>query len=329
MNLKTYISLKKIKTFSLFIIIFLFSCVEHTFSIHISPDGNYLVKYHAHGDKKDLLDLDFPLPSGYGWSINSTINNIDAESYDYSGYKNFKYNDLFPNNFYYGDSIYSESLFQHPTKIKFKNFFFFKTYSYNSKIKSRDVKNRYPLIEDLILDPDNPPYGWYKEALIYILYQTIDLVNIDWNNKPIIENELNNWKINELEFTSDSVFLDQFEYYKNIGLDIIMQPSAPNLYNEMDSIFKSLEDELNITLDLIDDTFLYKLTLPGIIQNTNADSISNDTLFWSFSLKDYMSEDFKMFANTKVSYSKRQKIGLGILLVFLILIIILKLRNNI
>ena len=34
-----------------------------------------------------------------------------------------------------------------------------------------------------------------------------------------------------------------------------MQPAPPSLYDEMDFIFKTLEDELNITMDLIDDSF--------------------------------------------------------------------------
>jgi len=329
MKFKNYISLIRFKRLS-FLLIFLFlSCVEHTFSIQISPDGHYLVKYGAHGDKEDLLDLDVPLPSGYGWTINSTINDVEAESYDYNAYKQFDKNDLFPQNFYDGDSIYLESLIKHPAKINFYNLFFLKTYSYKSIIESRDVKNRYPLIEDLILNPEEPPSGWYKEALMYILFQTIDLVNIDWNNRPIIENELKNWKINELDTVSDSVLIDQYEYYKNIGLDIIMQPSSPDLYNDMDSIFKSLEDELNITLDLIDDTFLFQLTMPGIIEETNADSISNDTLFWSFALEDYMSKDFEMFANSKINYSQRQKIGLVVLLGILFILLRFKFRNNI
>ena len=82
MKFKNYISLIRFKRLS-FLLIFLFlSCVEHTFSIQISPDGHYLVKYGAHGDKEDLLDLDVPLPSGSGWIINSTINDVEAESYD-------------------------------------------------------------------------------------------------------------------------------------------------------------------------------------------------------------------------------------------------------
>ena len=38
-------------------------------------------------------------------------------------------------------------------------------------------------------------------------------------------------------------------YYKNLGLDVIMQPASPDTYSVMDSIFKSLEDELKITMD--------------------------------------------------------------------------------
>ena len=69
----------------------------------------------------------------------------------------------------------------------------------------------------------------------------------------------------------------------------------------MDSIFKLLEDELHITLDLIDDSFSFQLILPGNLEFSNTDSIDGDSLFWSFELQDYMNEDFVMQAHSKVN----------------------------
>ena len=296
----------------LLVVILVFSCVEHKFSFTVSPDGSYKVEYKGHGDKNDLTDFDFPLPTSGKWTINSTLENTEAESYDYTAHRLFKRNEYFPTTFYNGDSIYFESLLKHPIKVKHYNWFFRESFSFDVKIGGRNVSSKYPKVEQFILDTENPPMGWLKEALVYLLTETLNQAEMEWNTRPIIAAELLNWKNNELEILSDSTLLEEIDYYKNIGLDIIMQPASPNLYNEMDSIFKSLEDELTITLDLMDDSFSFQLILPGILEYTNADSSASDTLFWSFELKDYMNENFVMRANSSINYPDRQKAGLFI-----------------
>ena len=87
---------------------------------------------------------------------------------------------------------------------------------------------------------------------------------------------------------NDSTLFEELEYYKNLGLDIIMQPAPPDLYSKMDSIFKLLEDELRITLDLDGDEFDFQIILPGKLEQTNANEINGDTLSWSFDLQNFM-----------------------------------------
>ena len=251
------------KKFFLIFILFTTSCVEHKFSFMVSPDGSYQVEYKGHGDKNDLTDFDFPLPLGVKWSINSTLENAEAESYDYTAHRLFNRNENFPSTFYKGDSIYFESLLKHQIKLKHRNWFFKETYSFNVEIVGRKVDSKYPQIGLFILDTENPPEGWLKEALMYLLTETLNQADIEWNTRPIITAELHDWKKNELGLVSDSTLIEEIDYYKNMGLDIIMQPASPHLYNEMDSIFKLLEDELHITLDLIDDSFSFQLILPG------------------------------------------------------------------
>ena len=296
----------------LLVVILVFSCVEHKFYFTVSPDGSYKVEYKGHGDKNDLTDFDFPLPTSGKWTINSTLENTEAESYDYTAHRLFKRNEYFPTTFYNGDSIYFESLLKHPIKVKHYNWFFRESFSFDVEIGGRNVSSKYPKVEQFILDTENPPMGWLKEALVYLLTETLNQAEMEWNTRPIIAAELLNWKNNELEILSDSTLLEEIDYYKNIGLDIIMQPASPDLYNEMDSIFKSLEDELTITLDLIDDSFSFQLILPGILEYTNSDSSASDTLFWSFELQDYMNENFVMRANSSINYPDRQKAGLFI-----------------
>ena len=224
--------------------------------------------------------------------------------------------------------MFFESLLKHPIKVKHSNWFFWETYLFEGRFLGRMVENKYPLVGEFLKDLENPPVGWMKEALEYLLTETINQSDIEWNTRPIITTELKNWIDTDLQGVNDSILFEEMDYYKNLGLDIIMQPSSPNHYNDMDSIFKTLEDELYITLDLIDDNFSLQLILPGILESTNADSLAGDTLFWSFHIEDYMNDDYIFVASSEISYSARQKWGIIILLFLIIIFIGMKYGTN-
>ena len=177
------------KHFSILILL-IFSCVEHQFTFTVSPNGSYQVEYKAHGDRSDLVDIDSPLPAGGKWTINSTLENAEAESYDYTAHRIFQRNEDFPISFYTGDSIYFESLLKHRISVKHYNWFFRETFSFDAEIVGRNVGSKYPLIEQFILDTENPPEGWLKEALMYLLTETLNQADIVWNTRPIITIEL-------------------------------------------------------------------------------------------------------------------------------------------
>ena len=302
--------------------------MEHKFFFHISPDGSYKVHYSAHGDKIDLNNNDFSMPSGVKWSIHSTIDQIEAESYDYSAHRLFKRNETFPATFYNDDSIYSESLLKHPTEIKHSNWFFWEKYKFEVRFKGRKVESKYPIVRQFMEDMENPPDGWIREVLIYLLTETLKQTDLEWNTRPIITAELNNWIEDELKSVGDSTLFEELNYYKNLGLDVIMQPAPPILYNEMDSIFKTLEDELEITLDLFDDTFEYQLILPGELVFNNADSLAGDTLFWSLNLDKYLSGDYILTAESNINYPVRKKWGIVLFIILVILFIGIKKRKK-
>ncbi len=61
------------------ILILAFSCVEHKLFFQVAPDGSYQIEYKAHGDKGDLIDFDFTMPTGRKWTINSTLDETEAD----------------------------------------------------------------------------------------------------------------------------------------------------------------------------------------------------------------------------------------------------------
>ena len=314
------------KKFILIIIIIFTSCVEHKFSFRVSPDGSFQVEYKAHGDRSDLTDFDFTLPSNLNWTINSTLDDAEAESYDYTAHRIFTRNEDLPATFYNGDSIYFESLLKHPIEVKRTNWLFRETFTFKAKFVGRKVERKYPMVGQFLQNKEEQPKGWIKEALAYLLNETLIRSDIEWNTQPIITAELKEWLNTELQSVSDSTLLEEIDYYKNLGLDIIMQPAPPAIYNDMDSIFKTLEDELQITLDLIDDSFAFQLILPGILESTNADTLAGDTLFWSFEMEDYMNDDYTMMAFSSINYPGRQKAGFFI--GFIVILLIIGVRNR-
>ena len=89
-------------------------------------------------------------------------------------------------------------------------------------------------------------------------------------------------------------------------------------------------NEANITLGLNDDTFKFACILPGQITHSNADSTSNDTLWWEFSLEKFIDEDFVIEASSIIYFQNRiQRIIVGSALIILLgLILISKQRKN-
>ena len=150
----------------LLVLTLIFSCVEHKFSFRVSPDGSFQVDYNAHGDRSDLTDFDFTLPSNLNWTINSTLDDAEAESYDYTAHRIFTRNEDLPATFYNGDSIYFESLLKHPIEVKHSNWFFRETFIFEAKFVGRKVEIKYPMVSQLLQTRKNSRKDGLKKLLL-------------------------------------------------------------------------------------------------------------------------------------------------------------------
>jgi len=310
-----------------YIFIFLcFGCVEHKYHIVVSPDGGYSFEYKGHGDKQDLMDVDVPLPEGLGWLVHSTLSE-DVESYDYTALKILNVNESLSSSFYAGDSIYLPSLLSHPIQVQYSNWFVKETYTLNARFESRQVSEKYPMVESMIEDVENPETGWAAEVFNYLFTETLGRTPLEFNQQGMVAIELNRWLNEDISSIPDSVLIDDFDELKEAGLDIIMRPLPPMHYDAMDSLFKQLEDEVRITLDLMDDEFEFSIVLPGELMSSNADTTKGDTLFWYYSVKDFLSEDFILSAKSEQKYPSRMKV-VFLLLVALLLGLFVWRRNS-
>ena len=313
-----------LKYFSLLVIVLLFGqgCVEHIFFITISPSGRYTIRYDGKGDQEDLTNSDFPVPKSTDWDITSNFVEVD-NTFIFSSQKEFDKNEKIPDSFFTGDTISNSALLKHPMSIVSHNYFFFTTYKFNCFFENRDVTSRYPKLSDFIQNPDDPPDGWIKDVFSSLLFLTLDASNPGFNKVPIVKNELGSWLKSSILTIEDSTLFSNLDFYRSEGLDILKSGISPNK-TDVDSIFNGFETEADITLDLMDDQFNYQVILPGILREFNADSLAGDTLYWNFSLSEFLDVDKVLTANSYIIHKDRLIISL--IIVFFLLFIFLKIQ---
>jgi hypothetical protein len=226
-----------------------------------------------------------------------------------------------------GDSLYFPSLLSHPIKVQYTNWFVRETYTLDARFESRQVSEKYPKVESMIEDIENPEKGWAADIFNYLFTETLGRTPLEFNQHGMVSIELNRWLNEDIAGLPDSVLIDDFDELIEAGLDIIMRPLPPVHYDDMDSLFKQLEDEVRITLDLMDDEFEFSIVLPGELMSSNADTTRSDTLFWSYSVRDFLNEDYVLLATSGQVHPHRIKVVI-LLLVALILGIFIWRRSS-
>lgn len=280
---------------------------------------------HTHGDEFDILDNDFPITNILNdptWLISTTLDSNDVDTHDLKAQKYFKKNQNIPQNFSLTGNVKNHPLLKHDIDVNYRNWVLYKTYSVDIKFHSRMVKDKYPKFINIINDPESNYEGWMQEVFFYLFRETLQKSKIEFNQKAVLERELNTWLQKEIATKSDSTIFELFDDLKEEGLDLIMHPVNPKFYEEIDSIFNYLETEYKITQLLIDDEFEIKLTLPGILKDSNHEMKNLDTLKWNFELKDFMNSDYVIHASSKVTYNGRTIIAIILSLMMIILLFI-------
>ena len=298
----------KFKILCLFLCLFCISCVEHVFLFTLDPE-NYSVSYIAKGDQQDIYDDDFIVPSKFfGWDV--IIESQESDNYIYTASKNYSYGDKISDNFVSGNiSSDINALVEHPIGIKSRNMFFYKTFEFKGVFKSRGVDKKYPLVNNILINPEDDSVHWISQAIGYNMIESVQRSSIEWNLKGIYVNQINEWLIENLSHKNQSyasdVQIDKADSLYVLSKSFLLSLVPEINHAEVDSIFKFNDDEFKITLDLIDDEFVIKSILPGTISYNNADTISVDTLTWNFDVKDFSNEDYTFMAKSSIYYPKR------------------------
>ena len=234
-------------------ILLLQSCVEHVLFFKVLPDGSFDFYYSAHGNIDDMLDKDYIMPNGKEWQINQPKDLSDLESFDYSAYKRFNINEQFPENFSNSDNLFKNILFKNPASINMQNWFVKKYVTFQSVIHKRDINIKYPSLMKLIDDKQEFNNKLSNQILRELLEYTLSQIDIEFNNRPILKKQINDWIDNNFSDLEDQSIVDFLEFQNRLKL--ILTEVINNIpYNEQQlnrEYINSIKEDLTISIQLI------------------------------------------------------------------------------
>ena len=120
---------------------FVLNCVETLITVSVFPDGAYHMKFHSKGDKKDIYDQDFSIPTNDPWlheiqeSEDDSIHIITSQSV-LSGLTVFHPIDEGP------------GIQRHPIIVNKEEKLFSTSYNLLKIFKGRGVSKKYPLLSE-------------------------------------------------------------------------------------------------------------------------------------------------------------------------------------
>jgi len=297
------------------------SCVETLIFVSVHPDGHYTMNFISKGDSTDVFNNDFPHPAGLDWNTHVTKEKRDDDDIWIMSTKG-----IITNSYIFTSRNDSLTVLQHPIQIIKKDGYFATHYILQNLFKGRQVYRKYPAFGKSLQESDSDSTRWLDEAFYYICSHGLK----DLQNDPstTIDNELaervENHIHNTLARVSQKALFDELDN-KQSFIEQMLKPFSRDLPIGYSTLLSNAtdvyEEELELTSDLQDDQFEYRVLLPGVITSTNADTISGDTLKWSFGLQDYINDDYVIEA-ASVVYSP-QRIQAAVLITAGLFLIIL------
>ncbi len=301
-----------------FFMVMLSGCVEHFISINVHPDGAYTLEIISRGDSTDIFDDDFPHPAGgKRWSQHIWSDRTDKDTTWIMETRGYIERDM---KLMSSDEELGALI--HPLSIEIKNRWISTLYITRYIFKGREIYRKYPRLgETLEKTASSDSIEWTTEALVFIVSSALN----DMKKNP--KNELTSFLIermtthvrNYTERVKSKKLVIELSDKRAEFLRKLFNPFKNDVkssfYENLDDAMFPYEEELRITTGLQDDRFSFHLTLPGLVTRSNADTLSGDTLKWTFELGDFAGDDYIMEAISVVYKTKEiQKISIIVIL---------------
>ena len=313
------------------------SCVETLITINVLPDARYRMSIVSKGDKEDIENNDFTLPKSAEWSI-KTFQEIDDETGDMiffsSGESMLEGTNLLINNDH-------QNALRYPISVKLNKGVFSDTYILHQLFEGRQVAVKYPTLAQALLEPsdESRQITVFTEVMLYCIKESINNSQLQFDVKDLLkERIINHFNGAFYKAGEDGYLKDISQDNKNGNIIGLPEKFIRSNFKPFDEILPSgfidsslirmlpCIDEANTTINLNDDTFKLISTLPGRVFMSNADSVYNDTLLWSFDLKDFTNDPYTIEAASIIYYPKKiqKAILVGTILILFVLFLIAK-----
>ena len=291
--------MKRLALYIFFVVFFTTGCVEHFISVNVQPDGSYLLEFISRGDSTDIFDDDFPHPAeGKNWAQHiwtertkdDTTWIMETRGYLVTGDK-------------FISSHEPKGTLIHPIEIEIKNRWISTLYTARHTFKGREIYRKYPrLAESLEESAGSDSVEWFTEAFVYIISSALKDIEkqADSELTPFTIERMTTHIRNYAERIKSKKLIDKISGERDDFLQTLFKPFSGDLqksfYEKLDNAMHPHKEELRITTGLQDDIFNFRLTMPGLVTRSNADTLEGDTLKWEFKLGDFAGDDYVMEA---------------------------------
>ena len=315
--------MKRLFPFIILLVIFAPSCVEHFISVNVQPDGSYILEFISRGDSTDVFDDDFPHPTeGKNWAQHLWTERTEDDTtwiMETRGY--LETGDKFVSSH---DAI---GVLLHPVEIEIKKRWVSTLYTAQYTFKGREIYRKYPRLgESLEESAGSDSTEWTTEAFVYIISSSLrDMEKqADSELTPFIIERMTTHIRNYADRIKSKKLIDEISRERDGFLKILFKPFSGDLqnsfYEKLDNAMHPYEEELRITTGLQDDKFNFRLTMPGLVTRSNADTLEGDTLKWEFKLGDFAGDDYIMEAVSVIYKTKAiQRIAVFVIFASLLL----------
>lgn len=311
----------------LLLTLFFVSCVEHTITVRVHPDGFYELEMKTSGDSTDVMDNDFPHPPSDGIWMKTVKQSIEEGDTIWTmttkGY-------LSGTTRFIKDTL-SFAPVHHPIHLVKTDGWISTQYTFYQTFSGRQAFKKYPVLADAIRsNAQLDSIRWLPEAMNYLCNKAVDDLQAgkELQPEPIIFDRIKNHFDQYFIRVQEEKLLKELEddrtkFFRRILTPFLSQ-LPPDFVQKMAESMLPYEDELNVTMGLRDDSFKYQVFMPGRITSTNADAVRGDTLMWEFDLEDFLNDDLSLEAASVIySKTKFQKTVLFSFAALLIVVVIL------
>lgn len=327
-----------------FTVFFSFQCVETLITVRVFPDGKYLMQFRSEGDEKDIYDRDFSLPAGGKWA-SDIVQKGDKESGETVHIITSQA--ILKGATTFHDANKGPAPQRHPIVVEKTSYLFSTQYTLNKTFKGRGIHNKYPLLSKAMSDTGKEDLNEKVETEIIMYCLKMGLENLKDDHELdnlLIERIINHFRgVFYKAEEAGNLFgiLDESNAGGNESFVLPAQLIETNFRPFSKDLPEGFADicmaammpfvsEANITVKLHDDSFKFAGVLPGVITASNADSVSNDTLWWTFGSDAFIHDDYVIEAASIVYHPKRVQMAVvfGAIGILLGLVFISKRRKS-